>query len=282
MRKSTRCLWILAVAGIMVVIGFSLKSIIAGRQKNQVAGNQQQEGMKRPDAGERDNAAKTNDSTEVEQNAVELEKEKKQAFLTFDDGPSKNTKEVLAILEQYGIPATFFVIGNQIDGNTEDVIRQAVSQGCLIGVHTYCHKAETIYNSAQSCYDDMMGAKERIETLIKKPVTFYRFPWGSSNCYVSSYKQEIIDLLEKDGLEYADWNVSGEDSVGRPGADSIISHIKKNYQIAKDPVILLHDSAINKETVKALPVIIEMFLAEGYTFDTLDNRREPCHFCFLE
>lgn len=282
MRKSTRCLWILAVAAIVAVTGWNLKSVIAGWQNHRAEGNQQQEKMDKKDDGEGVYGAETDDSTEVEQNAGESEREKKQAFLTFDDGPSKNTKEVLAILEQYGIPATFFVIGNQIDENTEDVVRQAVSQGCLIGVHTYCHKAEEIYNSAQSCYDDILEAKERIETLLKKPVTFYRFPWGSSNCYVSSYKKEIIGMLEKDGLEYADWNVSGEDSVGRPGADSIISHVKKNYQAAKDPVILLHDSAINKETVKALPVIIELFLSEGYTFDTLDNRREPCHFCFAQ
>lgn len=274
MQKSIGCLCILAVLGVMVLTGCSLKNMIAGQQEKQIAEKKQEEGENKESDARRDDTVNTHDSTEVEQN-------KKQAFLTFDDGPSRNTEEVLAILEQYGIPATFFVIGNQIDGSTEDVIRRAVSQGCLIGVHTYCHKAETIYNSAQACYDDIMEAKDKLEALTEKPVTFYRFPWGSSNCYVASYKQEIIGLLTEAGLEYEDWNVSGEDSVGRPGADSIIGHIKKNYQIAKDPVILLHDSAINEETVKALPVIIEMFLAEGYTFDTLDHRKEPCHFCFL-
>lgn len=274
MRKNIRYVFIFVMVVVLTVVCCYIKASVVERHDGKKS---QAEKSVEKSEDDSDKVLENNDSTDVEQEqAVE-----KKAFLTFDDGPSKYTEEVLAILEQYDIPATFFIIGNQINEKTEPLIRQAVSQGCMIGVHTYCHKAEEIYNSAQSYYEDVMEAKKQIETITEEKVTLYRFPWGSKNCYVSPYREEIIELFANDGLEYEDWNVSGEDSVGNPAADTIISQIEKSYQIAKDPVILLHDSAVNQETIKALPTIIEMFQKDGYTFDTLDNRKEPCHFCFV-
>ena len=206
------------------------------------------------------------------------DKENKKVFLTFDDGPTEHTAEVLGILENYGIPATFFVIGNQVTEETELLLQQAVAQGCEIGVHTQCHQAEKIYLSAQSFYKDVMAAKKVIEDSTGEKVCWFRFPWGSNNCYVSSYRQQIISMLKEEGLEYVDWNVSGEDSVGRPDAYTIFSNVKKDTEIAKSPVILLHDSEINEETVKALPQIIEYYLDQGYSFANLGERDKPCHF----
>ena len=77
------------------------------------------------------------------------------------------------------------------------------------------------------------------------------------------------------GLEYCDWNVSGEDSIGNPTASQIIANVKKDYDRYNEPVVLLHDAGARKETVKALPEIIKMFINAGYSFDIIGNRDKP-------
>lgn len=213
----------------------------------------------------------------VHETAVEY---RKNVYLTFDDGPSEQTEKVLEILKEYDVVATFFVIGDQINEETEEIIQREIEQNCLIGVHTCCHEAAKIYESADSYYEDVMKARDRLEEITGKKAEFYRFPWGSNNCYVSPFRKEIVKRLGSQKMEYVDWNVSGEDSVGSPDAESILHEVKKTYDSVEEPVILLHDSSINEETVKALPSIIELYLDQGYTFSTLDQRKEPCHFGF--
>ena len=82
--------------------------------------------------------------------------------------------------------------------------------------------------------------------------------------------------LKKEGFEYCDWNVSGEDSIRSPRARQIINNVKSNYRVYNEPVILLHDANARKETVKALPVIIKMYKDAGYSFDIIENRNKPC------
>ncbi len=204
--------------------------------------------------------------------------EEKVAYLTFDDGPSVLTEEVLEILEKENIKATFFLIGSQITEEEEELLRKMVEKGHLLGVHTYSHKSNEIYSSADAYVEDVKKTAERIYEVTGEKPTIYRFPWGSVNCYVSGICDEVIEKMSEEGYEYFDWNVSAEDSIGTPTKASILKNIKKDFERYNEPVILMHDSSINEATVEALPSIIEMLKGEGYEFGTLDERSKPYHY----
>lgn len=76
--------------------------------------------------------------------------EKKTAFLTFDDGPSCLTEKYLDILDSEGVKATFFVIGQQIEGEYKKTIKREIREGHEIGIHTYTHEADEIYCNCES------------------------------------------------------------------------------------------------------------------------------------
>lgn len=198
----------------------------------------------------------------------------KTVYLTFDDGPSKCTEEVLNILEENNACATFFLIGNQINEETAPVLDRMVKDGNQIGIHTFSHEAAEIYESAESYYSDVMKAEEAINKYTGIKPDVFRFPWGSNNCYIRGFRRDIVDRLKAVGLEYCDWNVSGEDSVGHPYASRIIENVRSNYDVYDNPVLLLHDSATSTETVKALETIIKMYKEAGYQFATLSEREE--------
>jgi len=223
-----------------------------------------------------------NKDTVKEGNLADSEEEeqevKKVAYLTFDDGPSLLTPQYLKILREEEVCATFFLIGQQVEGEMVDVVRQAVNEGHEVGMHTYCHEAEKIYASSESYCMDLEKTKQCLEKKLKIKPKIFRFPWGSKNSYVKGYKNEVIEHMKEDGIDYADWNVSGEDSVGCPSPDSILRNIRKDYKKYNDPVILLHDSATCKSTLYALREVIRELKADGYSFATLSQRETPCHF----
>lgn len=202
-------------------------------------------------------------------------KNEKTAYLTFDDGPSALTPEILDILKEYDVKATFFMIGCQINKSTKKIVKRLCREGHQIGVHTYCHEADQIYCSADAYYDDVLKTEKIILKYTGETPLIYRFPWGSANGYIHKFKKDVIDKLSAAGLEYCDWNVSGEDSIGNPTASQIIANVKKDYDRYNEPVVLLHDAGARKETVKALPEIIKMFINAGYSFDIIGNRDKP-------
>lgn len=203
---------------------------------------------------------------------------KKTAYLTFDDGPSVLTNKYLDILQQENVKATFFVIGQQIDSDGEKIIKREISQGHEIGVHTYSHEADEIYCDCETYYNDVMKVRNILQKKFKYTSEFVRFPWGSANIYISGYRNNIIEKFKNAGMEYADWNVSAEDSVGNPTADSVMCNIRKDYIKYNEPVILMHDSGTNKVTLSVLKNVIKEMKQNGYGFDVLSKRNKCCHF----
>lgn len=196
---------------------------------------------------------------------------KRTVYLTFDDGPSKNTSKILDILDKYDIKATFFVIGTNITPEYEILLKSMEDSGHVIGIHTFSHKYNYIYTSADNYIKDFNKAYEQLVKILDTPPSIYRFPGGSCNCYVGTYKGEIIKRLENRGFTYYDWTVSGEDSVGSPTMESIIINILRDIDRFDNPVILLHDSSINNNTVEALETIIIELKDKGYEFAILES-----------
>lgn len=223
-------------------------------------------------------AGSRNVSKTAGENTMSEEAVKRTAYLTFDDGPSCLTEKYLDILKEEGAKATFFLIGQQIDRDMAGVIKRELEEGHEIGVHTYCHVANEIYANEDSCFKDIMKIKEQLETQFGYDAKLVRFPWGSANGYISTFREGIIKKVHESGMEYADWNVSAEDSVGTPTVDSIMGNIRKDFQKYDEPVILMHDSGCNKQTLEALRGIIRELKEAGYGFATLSEREKPCHF----
>lgn len=205
------------------------------------------------------------------------EEKKPVVYLTFDDGPSSLTEKYLNILKKHNIHATFFLIGQQVEEMPE-IVERELKEGHEVGIHTYTHESCEIYGSCEAYYKDVNKVRDVLEKKFDYQPRLWRFPWGSANCYIHSYKEEIVQKLYDQGMEYADWNVSAEDSVGSPTVDSILRNVKKDAFRVKDPVVLMHDSGSNQETLESLEAVIALFEERGYQFETLSQREACCHF----
>lgn len=201
----------------------------------------------------------------------------KTAYLTFDDGPSRQTEKVLDILEQYRIKASFFVVSSNMTETGIDVLRRTAAEGHVIGMHSDTHDYNKIYASVESLLEDYEKVYNMIKDITGITPQFYRFPGGSYNSVGRKCIKQTIPEMERRGFLYFDWNVTAEDAVGNPTAASIMKNVFRDIDRTDAPVILMHDGPCNGLTVEILPEIIEELLRRGYSFDTVDNR-EPCVF----
>ena len=201
----------------------------------------------------------------------ENEEDCKVAYLTFDDGPSKTmTRQILQVLDRYGIKATFFVLGKMVDKNP-DVMKLTYDGGHAIGNHTYTHNYDIIYNDTDSFLEEVYMTEEAIRNAVGNPslrTRLVRLPGGSH----AEYKQPTVKVLEDEGFQVHDWNSLNGDSEGDdPTADYLYNRFKETYRQQDRLIILMHDTDEKATTLKALPSIIEHLLLEGYSFGTLED-----------
>ena len=205
-----------------------------------------------------------------------VESNSKVVYLTFDDGPAgKVTNDVLDILKNNSVHATFFLIGCQIK-DQEDLVKRIYDEGNSIGLHSMTHKKNSLYCSNEQFLKEMISTQELINTVVPIKPTILRFPFGCNN---NTYKisKSMVDLLHDNNLKIYDWNTDSGDGANPNSAPSTIL---KNAKSTKDRVILLmHCSYLSKNTVKALPSIIQYYKDNGYEFKTIDeNTPEEFHF----
>lgn len=199
--------------------------------------------------------------------------EGKVCYLTFDDGPSDLTPEILDILKENDIKATFFIVGWCIDGR-EDILKRAVEEGHTIGIHTYSHEYDEIYSSVNAYLSDFNKAYNAIyDTCGVKPWLF-RFPGGSYNSFNTETAEDIITEMNRRGFVYFDWNCATSDATLGASYDSCIENFEDTFG-ADYETVLMHDS--KDLTVEYLQDLIDHARSEGYTFETLDNA-EPIIF----
>lgn len=203
--------------------------------------------------------------------------ETKIAFLSFDDGPSKVTNQILDTLKENEVKATFFIIAGNVNNEKLEYLTRMAEDGHVIGIHTYSHDHRDIYQSVESYLNDFYKAYQLVYETTGIKTNIFRFPWGSNNNYNKKIRNELTSEMIRRGFRFYDWNVSAEDSTGSPSAKKIRDNVLKDLDRFNNPIILMHDSAINKNTAKVLPEIVEVMKDKGFTFDTLNNR-EPYHF----
>lgn len=195
----------------------------------------------------------------------------KKVYLTFDDGPSPNTNEILNILDDYNIKATFFVTGKEDEASLA-AYRRIVEEGHTIAMHSYSHKYSEIYSSMEAFQKDF----ERIQNLIYDTTgvesRYYRFPGGSSNHVSNVDMYQYIRYIQEHGVTYFDWNVSSGDATTQAfTSDELVENVMGDVVKYKTSVVLLHDAADKQATVQALPVLIEALQREGAMILPIDE-----------
>ena len=200
----------------------------------------------------------------------------KWVCLTFDDGPSKTTPDVLSALNAAGVHATFFVVATGYNEKYLPLLTEAVSAGHQIALHSASHEYSDIYRSSDAYWEDIALLKERIAPYVDaESIRYLRFPGGSTNTVSRRYggkglMKQLKAEVEQKGWHWVDWNVCAEDAVGgHPSAGTIYRNVVHETGQQMNCIVLMHDSSSTRTTAEALPDIIRWYADNGYTFLTV-------------
>ncbi len=195
--------------------------------------------------------------------------------LTFDDGPDPvHTPEVLSILREYDVPATFFVLGNNVD-KWPEITRRIVEEGHVLGNHSRDH-SRVAGMSADAMYRRQIEpTQEIISDVVGFEPSLFRPPYGD----VTDFQ---IRYLAERGIQTVNWSVDPEDWDPETGGAEEIARRAIHYSY-EGAIILLHasDTQESAHTVEALPEIISVLQERGYSFVTIpelldiDEERAP-------
>ncbi|MDR0670825.1 MAG: polysaccharide deacetylase [Oscillospiraceae bacterium] len=195
------------------------------------------------------------------------------AYLTFDDGPKKDgsTERILNTLDEYGVRATFFLLGTNMHLN-EDSIRRIVGTGHAVGLHSYTHKREAFYASPESMLDELARTNDALYEAATVRTRLVRTPYGS-NPYLTP---ELREAMSDNGYRFWDWNVDPQDSLGKPTKESIYTlAVSQLEKLQRPAIILLHDKHTTADT---LPALLDYMVAQGYTFRVITESQPPSNF----
>ncbi|MBQ7980025.1 MAG: polysaccharide deacetylase family protein [Oscillospiraceae bacterium] len=188
----------------------------------------------------------------------EIDPSKPMIALTFDDGPNTTTTvQVLDKLELYGVPASFFLVGNNISVSTAEVVKRAYEMGCEIDNHSKSHSYMN-QMTPEEIAEEVQYVSDKVEEITGEPTKFFRPPYIATNAdmYTS------IDMPFICGVGCNDWDnkVTVQQRI-----DNTIN------QVQDGTIILLHDAQGNFQTVEALDTIIPTLLEQGYQFVTVSE-----------
>lgn len=186
---------------------------------------------------------------------------RKLVALTFDDGPDPiYTPEVLKILEQYKVRATFFVVGENVEANP-GIVRKAIQAGHEIENHTYSHPQLNRGTMAE-LVAEIIGAQEVIKGLSGRDPSYFRPP-------KKLYNLQVINAAHASHLQVVLWSVCVENRKC-PTSGKMAERVLK--MMRPGTIILAHDGRLPRDkTLQALPMIIEGYQREDYTFVTLSE-----------
>lgn len=208
----------------------------------------------------------------VERNSVDIEK---TIYLTFDDGPSERTAELLEVLERYDVKATFFVV-NKGTEQAEQWMRDIVAAGHTLGIHTYSHDYNKIYASVEAYLEDFNAMYQVILEATGSAPQVFRFPGGSVNAYNAATYRDIISEMVRRGFVYFDWNRQTGDAVrGDVPAKTLVENALDRVDTMRRVFLLAHDNTRFTNVVEALPDIIEGYQKAGFTFAALTPEVKP-------
>ena len=183
-----------------------------------------------------------------------LDPNKKAIALTFDDGPSKYTREILASLAEVDGRATFFVVGERLD-NYSETLQMEYDAGCQIGMHTYDHANLTKLSSSK-ILSEINSTNDLIYRYVGEYSTIVRPPYGSVN---STVKETVEQPLINWSLDTRDWESRD--------ANSVYNEIMSNVE--DGDIVLMHD--LYSSTAEAVSMVLPKLVEEGYQLCTVEE-----------
>lgn len=181
---------------------------------------------------------------------------KKLVALTFDDGPTIGiTDQVLDVLQENEVVASFFLIGQQITDETRYLVKRAHDMGCSIENHSKTHQSMP-KQSRQEIVEEIQYTSDLIEEITGEKPEFFRPPY-------IDYDQKMYDLIDLGficGYGCEDWvpSVTVKERV-----DRVLHDANPGF------IVLLHDMSDNTNTIEAIKIIIPELKKQGYEFVTI-------------
>lgn len=213
---------------------------------------------------------------EARQIAIAKQKEEDQEenaiYLTFDDGPSEIADELLDILNDYNMIATFFMLGPNMEEHPE-VVKRMEEEGFGLALHGITHEVQEVYGDASAPVEEMTDGQEILEDITDFSSDMVRLPYGS----VPYLTEEMRFLLDQDDFNIWDWNVDSRDweLTDESYVQHTVEEIERIEETDEAPVVLLHDK---EETIKHLPELLSYIQKQGYKTKLLDNDMVPITF----
>ncbi|NRR33342.1 polysaccharide deacetylase family protein [Oxalobacteraceae bacterium] len=195
----------------------------------------------------------------------------KTVVLTFDDGPHGSyTDEIAAILKQYNVPGVFFEVGRNlgsIDAQGKEALnkgaatsRRLLAAGHTIANHSFSH-ALLSKEKGDQLYGEIARTDQMLKAVDARRSPLFRFPYGAHNA-------EGLEILSKLGLRSVMWNIDSLDWAD-PVPNSIANRVLTTLEKEQRGIILFHD--IHDRSVKALPIVLDKLIADGYSFAAWDG-----------
>ncbi|AFS77701.1 putative polysaccharide deacetylase [Gottschalkia acidurici 9a] len=222
----------------------------------------------------KDNNSNVAENKETQENKDPNNDEKKDgkvAYLTFDDGPNINTPQILDVLKEKNVKATFFMLGSSI-GAHGDIAKRVSEEGHALGLHSVTHNYKSVYASPDSFLQEMNTANNMLHEATGKNTLLIRAPYGSK----PYMKQEFRDLAISWGYRIWDWNVDSRDSIKKNTTpDEVYNNVANQLTNKNEVIILFHD---REHTLKALPRVIDYLHSQGFEIKKLDTSMTPMNF----
>ncbi len=215
----------------------------------------------------------------------------KVCYLTFDDGPSNRTPEILDVLDRYNAKATFFVVGTSKLNYLPEIVRR----GNSVGLHSDSHVYSSVYASDDAFYADLNAVSAKVEQVIGYAPKLIRFPGGSDNAVSKGcpgLMTRLTQSVRQNGYQYVDWNIVANDTTASmmqninghrmtPAPLIIQSVVGQSYHSdgtdRERICVLMHDAEAKYSTVEALPAIIENLQSRGYALLPMDMSSPEFH-----
>lgn len=196
--------------------------------------------------GEENSDNKSNNSDKIK---------KKYVALTFDDGPSGFTKEIIDLLKKYEYNATFFVLGNKLNVDYTNILKESINNGNEIGIHGFSHKSFTRLKT-EALEEEITKSKKYVYNLTKYMPNLVRPPYGNINNNIRNLNFGPYILWNNDTL---DWKLRDAKKI----YERLINSIEENN------IILMHDTYLT--TYKALELILPYLKENNYEVVTVST-----------
>ncbi|KIA98073.1 polysaccharide deacetylase [Flavobacterium sp. KMS] len=183
---------------------------------------------------------------------------RKKIALTFDDGPSETTLEILDVLKKYDVKATFFCIGKNIEKHPE-IIERILSEGHLVGNHSYSHSDFFDFYNAKKILEELRKTDALLEKFTSKKIQFFRPPYGVTT-------PSIRRALKISKHKVIGWNIRSLDG-GIKDQEIIYNRIIK--RVSPGGIVLLHDTA--KHSVLVLEQFLQFLQQNNYTVISVEK-----------